>query len=242
MSEIIIIVEDLDHNFSVQRKKRLKHISRPKFFEIKQKLVPPLSEEEKVIGLSEEKVIGLSEEKVIGLSEEKVIGLSEEKDMELSMELVMMEKFLKKEFIGKEFQILWPSLDSHVIIQISDCNNQNNTLSSLPSSSENGKENDENRKKLRQKIATLRSTRQTVSASEITNTSSSSSSSTKASSKSWKMYYLMISKNNQLVSILPKPCEVVEKREEYLTLIQSPLFNHPKQKPIREYFETCLSS
>ena len=158
------------------------------------------------------------------------------------MELVMMEKFLKKEFIGKEFQILWPSLDSHVIIQISDCNNQNNTLSSLPSSSENGKENDENRKKLRQKIATLRSTRQTVSASEITNTSSSSSSSTKASSKSWKMYYLMISKNNQLVSILPKPCEVVEKREEYLTLIQSPLFNHPKQKPIREYFETCLSS
>jgi len=217
MSEIIIIVEDLDHNFSVQRKKRLKHISRPKFFELKQKLVPPLSEEE------------------------KDIGLSEEKDMELSMELVMMEKFLKKEFIGKEFQILWPSLDSDVIIQISDCNNQNNTLSSLSSSSENGKENDENRKKLRQKIALLRSTRQTVAASEIANTSSSSSS-TKASSKSWKMYYLMISKNSQLVSILPKPCEVVEKREEYLTLIQSPLFNHPKQKPIREYFETCLSS
>jgi hypothetical protein len=217
MSEIIIIVEDLDHNFSVQRKKRLKHISRPKFFELKQKLVPPLSEEE------------------------KDIGLSEEKDMELSMELVMMEKFLKKEFIGKEFQILWPSLDSDVIIQISDCNNQNKTLSSLSSSSENGKENDENRKKLRQKIALLRSTRQTVAASEIANTSSSSSS-TKASSKSWKMYYLMISKNSQLVSILPKPCEVVEKREEYLTLIQSPLFNHPKQKPIREYFETCLSS
>ena len=226
MSEIIIIVEDLDHNFSVQRKKRLKHISRPKFFDIKQKLVPPLSEEE------------------------KVIGLSEEKDMELSMELVMMEKFLKKEFIGKEFQILWPSLDSDVIIQISDCNNQNNTLSSLlsssgkdnTSSSENGKENDENRKKLRQKIALLRSTRQTVAASEITNTSSSSSSSTKASSKSWKMYYLMISKNSQLVSILPKPCDVIEKREEYLTLIQSSLFNNPKQKPMRDYLETCLSS
>jgi hypothetical protein len=228
-------VEDLDHNFSVQRKKRLKHISRPKFFDIKQKLVLPLSEE-------------------------KDKGLSEEKDMELSMELVMMEKFLKKEFIGKEFQILWPSLDSEVIIQISDCNNENNTLSSLlsssgkdnTSSSENGKENNENRKKLRQKIALLRSTRQTVAASEIantghhtnssTNTSSSSSSSTKASSKSWKMYYLMISKNSQLVSILPKPCEVVEKREEYLTLIQSPLFNHPKQKPMRDYLEICLSS
>lgn len=174
--------------------------------------------------------------------------------------IVMMEKFLKKEFIGKEFQILWPSLDSEVIIQISDCNNENNTLSSLlsssgkdnTSSSENGKENNENRKKLRQKIALLRSTRQTVAASEIantghhtnssTNTSSSSSSSTKASSKSWKMYYLMISKNSQLVSILPKPCEVVEKREEYLTLIQSPLFNHPKQKPMRDYLEICLSS
>ena len=229
MGEIIIVVEDLDHNFSIQRKKRLKHISRPKFLEMKQKLVPLLSEEEK----------------------DKV--LSEEKDMEL----VMMEKFLSKEFRGKEFQILWPFLDSEVIIQISDCSdcsNQNNTFSSPLLSPVNEKtsienEKEANQKKLRQKIALLRSTRQTVAASEIANANagsstntSSSSSSAKASSKSWKMYYLMISKNSQLVSILPKPCEVVEKREEYLQLIQSPLFNHPKQKPIREYFETCLSS
>ena len=229
MGEIIIVVEDLDHNFSIQRKKRLKHISRPKFLEMKQKLVPLLSEEEK----------------------DRV--LSEEKDMEL----VMMEKFLSKEFRGKEFQILWPFLDSEVIIQISDCSdcsNQNNTFSSPLLSPVNEKtsienEKEANQKKLRQKIALLRSTRQTVAASEIANANagsstntSSSSSSAKASSKSWKMYYLMISKNSQLVSILPKPCEVVEKREEYLQLIQSPLFNHPKQKPIREYFETCLSS
>ena len=215
MDNIEITLEDLNHSFSIPRRKRLKKMYRPTFWELKQKLVSKVSIE-----------TNKSIESI-----ESIEWLEEEKDLEL----VILQKSLTKDFPDKNFEILWPCLSSSVLIQVRDKVEKNEKIEKIEKNEKNEKtenqENtlskEENRKKIRQKIASLRSGRQS-----ILNTSNST--------EAWKMYHQLITRNSGLSSVIPKPDVILEKKEEYEQLIQSPLFQGPKQAGLKQYIETCL--
>ena len=212
MDNIEITLEDLNHSFSIPRRKRLKKMYRPTFWELKQKLLSKVSIE-------------------TNKSIESIEWLEEEKDLEL----VILQKSLNKDFPDKNFEILWPCLSSSVLIQVRDKVEKNEKIEKIEKNEKNEKtenqENtlskEENRKKIRQKIASLRSGRQS-----ILNTSNST--------EAWKMYHQLITRNSGLSSVIPKPDVILEKKEEYEQLIQSPLFQGPKQAGLKQYIETCL--
>jgi hypothetical protein len=147
-------------------------------------------------------------------------NIEENKDLEL----VGIEKGLMKEFPGERFQILWPPSSSEVMVEIMERKNEEKVVDiSSPSPTSKSA----NKLRLQQRLATLRSSRQSISTLS-------------GPSEAWNMYHQLLSKNPAMQSTLPSPKVILEKKEEFTQLMTSPFLQGPKQATFLQYLQKCL--
>ena len=197
IEHIVIRVVDSHRYFSDKRRKRLKHILRPQLLA----LASFMKNTEDMEDMDEEN-----------------------KDLEL----VGIEKGLMTEFPGERFQILWPPFSCEVMVEIMERKNEEkeeDTFTNISSPSPSSKS--ANKLRLQQRIATLRSSRQSVSTLS-------------GPSEAWNMYHQLLSKNPAMQSTLPSPKVILEKKEEFTQLMTSPFLQGPKQATFLQYLQKCL--